>query len=114
MPEPNGRDIFNEPSEVKSIGFHDRRYVSERFVRPNKFGIKQLDFGMKRVHALPKDYRPPETSILRHGADSTDVRPEAARFFMWLQDSKERLRCATKNVTAPVRDHRHDKTFSVA
>jgi hypothetical protein len=36
MPEPNGRDIFNEPSEVESIGFHDRRYVSSTLLRPKE------------------------------------------------------------------------------
>ena len=50
MPEPNGRDIFNEPSEVKIIGFigfHDSRYVLITLRDPKNFGTKPPDFGMK-------------------------------------------------------------------
>jgi len=47
MPEPNGRDIFNEPSEVKSIGlirFHDSRYLSSTLVRPKELWDKAAGF----------------------------------------------------------------------
>ena len=82
MPEPNGRDIFNEPSEVKSIrfnGFHDSRYLSITLRDLKNFGTKPLDFGTKCPASITEALTPPEVSILCYSPHSTYVRPEAAR-----------------------------------
>jgi hypothetical protein len=47
----------------------------------NNFGINPLDFGTKRGASIIGGLTPTEVPILRHGADSTCLRPEAARFF---------------------------------
>ena len=44
MPEPSGRDIFNEPKEVESSGFHDNRYVSAAFARSKELWDKAAGF----------------------------------------------------------------------
>ena len=47
MPEPNRRDISNEPSEVECVGlirFHDSRYVSSTLVRPKELWDKAAGF----------------------------------------------------------------------
>ena len=44
MPEPNGRDIFKEPNEVESIGFHDQRYLSATLPRPKELWDKAAGF----------------------------------------------------------------------
>ena len=54
MPEPNGRVIFNEPSEVKSIGlirFHDSRYVSITLARPKELWYKAAGFWDERAQS---------------------------------------------------------------
>ncbi len=92
MPEPNGRAIFNEPIEVKCSAFHgSATYQTGLFGRKN-FGINPLDFGTKCPASITEALTPTEVSSLRHGADSTHVRPEAGRFFCVAgrQDSKER------------------------
>src|SRR5262249_25941701 len=92
MPEPNGRDIFNEPNEVKCVGlirFHDSRYVSSTLADPKNFGIKPPDFGTKCGASVTEELTPTEFSSLFHGADSTHVRPEAATLFYVTALAKE-------------------------
>lgn len=55
MPEPNGRDIFNEPTEVKSIGlirFHVSRYVSITLARPKELWYKAAGFWDERAKSI--------------------------------------------------------------
>ena len=80
MPERNGRDIFNEPIEVKCSAFHEALRIRQVLGR-NYFGIKPLDFGMKCGASITEGAMPTEVSILRYGVNSTHPRPKAARFF---------------------------------
>ena len=50
MPEPNERDVFKEPNEVESIGFHYYRYVSAIPARPKELWDKAVGFCDEAVY----------------------------------------------------------------